>query len=282
MPQDNEVRDPGDPPANMPVPARIYDYMLGGRDSQSVDRAAAAELSAVLGDKGVRDVARENRAFHGRVVEYLAGECGITQFLEVGIGLPTPRSRSTHEIAQRLRPGTRVVYVDNDAHVLARSRTILRSAPDTAVVAADIRDPASVLDHPDTNALIDFARPVAVLVIAVLHYVASPGHPRYREGDADPAAIMAAVRDRVAPGSHVAYSGLTQDGPPAHAVTRIEEIYDHTTAPLIVRTREQVTALFGGWHITPPGVVRPWRWRPGPGESPHTDTMWAAVAVKES
>lgn len=264
----------------MPVPARIYDHLLGGKYSQSVDRAAAAELTAVAGGKDIREIARENRAFHGRVVDYLTRECGITQFLEVGIGLPAGRTRSTHEIAQVARPDAAVVYADNDPFVLSRSRALLGSVPGTAVVAADIRDPRFVLDHPDTNTLIDFRRPVAVLFIAVFHYVPSPGHPRYRDGDADPAAIMAMVRDRVGRGSYVVYSGVTQEGPSAHAVTRAEEIYSNATAPMVFRTREQVTALFDGWHIIPPGVVRPWSWRPGADVSPRTGTMWAAVGVR--
>jgi hypothetical protein len=280
MPEDKRgVRDEGDNPPDMPAPARIQDYLLGGTGSYSIDRAAVQEISAVLGDKAVRDIARENRAFHGRAVDYFIRECGIDQILEVGPGLPSPYS--THEVAGRIRPGTRIVYADNDAQVLARSRVALRDDPDIAIVPSDIRDPESVLDHPSTNTLIDFSRPVAVLFLAVLHSVPSAGHSRYRDGDADPAAIMAAVRDRVAPGSYVAYSGVTQEGPPALAVTRAEEVYANATAPLIFRTREQVTALFDGWHLIPPGVVRPWRWRPGPGQSPHTNTLWGAVGIKE-
>jgi hypothetical protein len=263
----------------MPASARIYDYLLGGSGSFSIDRAAVHEIGAVLGHRAVRDIALENRAYHGRVVDYLLRECGIDQFLEVGPGLPSPHS--THEVTRRIRPGTRIVYTDNDAQVLARSRGAFRDDPDIAVVPSDIRDPGSVLDHPDANTLLDLGRPVAVLFLAVLHFVPSAGHPRYRAGDADPAAIMATLRDRVAPGSYVAYSGVTQEGPPAHAVTRAEEVYANATAPLIFQTREQVSALFDGWHLVPPGVVRPWRWRPGPGESPHTDAMWAAVGVKE-
>jgi hypothetical protein len=275
----------------MAVPARIYDHMLGGHSAQSVDQAAAAELSATIGYQAVRDIARENRAFHARVVNHLVRECGIRQFLEVGIALPAGRTRATHEIARKAwgARGDRgdqaeptVVYADNDAFVLSRARELFGGSRDTAVVPADIRDPRSLLDHPGLTSMIDFGQPVAVLFLLVLHFVASPGHPQYREGDADPDAIMAAVRERVAPGSHVAYSAVTQEGPPAYAVARADQIYRNTTAPMVFRTREQVTAMFDGWDILPPGVVRPCRWHPGRADSPGTGTLWAAVGVKGS
>lgn len=271
-----------DVPPSMAVPARIYDHMLGGHSAQSVDQAAAAELSATIGYQAVRDIARENRAFHARVVNHLARECGIRQFLEVGIALPSGRTRATHEIAQGAGTEPTVVYADNDAFVLSRARELFSDSRDTAVVPADIRDPRSLLDHPGLTSTIDFRQPVAVLFLLVLHFVASPGHPQYREGDADPDAIMAAVRERVAPGSYVAYSGVTQEGPPAYAVARADQIYRNTTAPMIFRTQEQVTAMFDGWEILPPGVVRPGRWHPGPADSPDSGTLWAAVGVKRS
>jgi hypothetical protein len=266
----------------MAVPARIYDHVLGGQSAQSVDQAAAAELSAAIGYQAVRDTARENRAFHARVVNHLARECGIRQFLEVGIALPSGRARATHEIAQESLAEPTVVYADNDAFVLSRARGLFGDSRDTAVVPADIRDPRSLLDHPGLTSMIDFRQPAAVLFLFILHFVVSPGHPQYREGDADPHTIMEAVRERVAPGSYVAYSGATQEGPPAYAVARAEQIYRNTTAPIIFRTHEQVTALFDGWDILPPGVVRPCHWNPGPADSPDSGALWAAVGVKRS
>jgi hypothetical protein len=266
-------------PLGVPTPARIYDYGLGGKDNFEIDREAAQRVAAALAPEMAPScIAWENRKFLWRAVEYMVNAGGIDQFIDVGAGLPT--MRNTHEIAQEAHPGARVVYVDNDPMVLSHGRALLAAAEGTAIVAADAKDPAAILGHPDTQALIDFRRPVGLLFVAILHFVPSPGHPRYVAGQADPPAILAAFRDHVAQGSHLAVSHVTQEGPPAEAVERTQEVYEEASAPMVFRTRDEVTALFDGWRLVPPGVVRPWQWRPKPDESPRTPILWAGVAVK--
>jgi len=144
-----------------PTPARMYDYFLGGKDNFEVDRAAADQIIARLGVEKSRFVAWENRRFLWRAVEYLSGECGVRQFIDVGAGLPT--MRNTHEIAQAANPDARVVYVDNDPIVLSHGRVLLAKHGGTAIVTADMREPAAILDAPETRDLIDFSKPVGIL-----------------------------------------------------------------------------------------------------------------------
>jgi hypothetical protein len=262
-------------PLDRPTPARIYDYLLGGKDHFEVDRIAAEQLMALAGEAATRGVAWENRRFLWRAVQYLAGECGIDQFIDVGAGLPT--MRNTHEIAQELIPAARVVYADNDPIVLAHGRALLARNGATTVIAADMRDPASILDAPETKALIDFSRPVAVLVLAAFHFVPSAGHPRYREGDADPAGIMAAFRERLAPGSYAAVTHLSSHGVHAEAAQVTGDVYEKSTAPLIYRDYAQVAALFDGWELVPPRIVNAWKWRALPTEYPRSERIWAGV-----
>jgi S-adenosyl methyltransferase len=180
-----------------PTPARVYDYYLGGKDNSEVDREAARAISAKIGEMPER-AAWENRRFLWRAVEYLSRERGITQFIDVGSGLPTVRS--THEVAQDVNPDARVVYVDNDPIVLSHGQALLAKKGNTAIVAADARDPAGILEVPQTKALIDFTQPVAVLFVALLQFITTPGHPRHVPGDLAPGEIVAAFRERVAPG----------------------------------------------------------------------------------
>ncbi|MCW2863733.1 MAG: hypothetical protein JWP48_5441, partial [Actinoallomurus sp.] len=164
--------DPVQPPAagvdtNRPSVARMYDYYLGGKDNYAVDRDAVAKVAEVLPE--VRQVARENRAFLRRAVRYMARQ-GIRQFIDIGSGLPT--AGNTHEIAQEIIPGARVVYVDNDPVVLAHARDMLHGLPGTMITNHDLRDPRSIISDPRVRAILDFDEPVAVLLIAVLHFVA--------------------------------------------------------------------------------------------------------------
>lgn len=269
----------GKAPTRVATPARIYDFLLGGKDNFEVDRAAGAKLMAGMGAEHARNVVWETRRFLWRAVDYLSRECGIDQFIDVGAGLPTVRN--THEIAQEANPDARVVYVDNDPIVLSHGRALLAKNKATTVITADMREPYAILEHPDTRALIDFERPVAVLFVAVFHFVPSPGHVRYRQGDADPPAIVAAFRDRLAPGSYTAISHLAQDGTAPEHVKVAEKVYEDASEPIIFRTRSEVASLLNGWRQVPPGLVRPWQWHSGPNEAPCTDTLWACVGVKD-
>jgi hypothetical protein len=223
-------------------------------------------------------VAQENRRFLWRAVEYLAGPCGISQFIDVGAGLPT--MRNTHEIAQAVNPGARVVYVDNDPIVLSHGRALLAADGATAIVTADMREPSAILDAPQTKDLIDFGQPVAVLFVAVFHFVVSAGHPRYVPGLADPGSIVAAFRDRVTPGSYVAVTHNSSEGASPADVAAAEAGYRSATAPMVIRSRSEVESLFDGWRLVPPGVVPAWQWHSDPDEEPRTGIILGGVGIK--
>jgi SAM-dependent methyltransferase len=243
-----------------PHPARVYHHWLGGKDTYGPDRVVAdkvAEIApwAVAGARG-------NRAFLTRVITYLA-RAGISQFLDVGSGLPA--AGNVHEIAQGINPDARVIYVDHDPIVLVHARALLACDERTIAVAGDARDPASILGNPDVRSHLDFGRPVAVLFIAVLHFLP----------DDDPARVVAAFRDALAPGSHIAISHVAElpddgTGPARAAATReAVGVYEELAAPFVLRTPEQVTGLFAGLQLVGPGVVpvqlwQPARGRPGP------------------
>jgi len=248
-------------------PARVYDFLLGGKDNYAADRVVAEQGLGLIPDAG--QAARCNREFIHRAVRYLVGEVGITQIIDVGTGIPT--SPAVHEIARQVDPAVQVAYVDNDPVVLAHDRALLATEPGVVTFAGDLREPASVLDQSAVGELIDFTRPVAVLFAAVFHFVTD---------DQDPAGIIAAYRRRMAPGSAVVISHDTSTGRDPALVRQAEELYDNASAPLVMRTREQITALFDGFHICEPGVVNLHQWRPAPGEiTPTTGGEWMHAGV---
>src|SRR5579859_5118792 len=153
--------------------ARVYDYWLGGSHNFRADQDAARALIAI--EPNTRAIMRANRAFLGRAVRYLAGEAGIRQFLDIGSGIPT--EQNVHQVAQAVAPGARVVYVDNDDVAVAHSRLMLEDNRDATIVHADLREPAKILADPETQLLIDFTRPVAVLLVAVLHFIPDASQP---------------------------------------------------------------------------------------------------------
>ena len=251
------VYDPG-----TPNPARIYDYLLGGKDWFPADEAAAKELLALVPE--ARAGARENRAFLGRVVRYLAGEAGIRQFLDVGTGMPT--RGNVHEVAHAVAPDARVVYVDNDPVVHVHANALL-AGPTTAAVLADLREPERITQHPKARALLDLDRPVAVLLVAVLHFVTD---------DEDPAGIVGHFRDALPPGSFLVVSHATGDLRPEVA-DEVAAVYEQASAPLVLRSRARVAALFHGFELLPPGLVQPAAWRPGRGDGEGVGGFWAGV-----
>jgi hypothetical protein len=256
----------------------MYDYYLGGKDNFTVDRDAVDSINPQVRET-LRNAAWENRRFLWRAVDYLVKERGITQFIDIGSGLPTVRS--THEVAQDVNPAARVVYVDNDPIVLSHGRALLAKDGNTAIVKADVRDPSAILTAPEAEALIDFTKPVAVLLVAVLHFITAPGHPRHAAGDTVPGEIVTAIRDRVAPGSCLVISHATLDGADTGLVSGMEELYGGVTSPLIFRPREEIEELFTGWQLLPPGVVRPWQWPAEDAASSRGRYMLAGVAVKD-
>lgn len=254
-----------------PSPARMYDYFLHGTNNYPVDRAAAEAVIGRVGQTLTRDVVWENRRFLGRVVRYLAAECGIRQFIDVGAGLPS--QENTHQVAQRAVTAPRVIYVDNDPAVAEHGTRLLtaQERANTAILTADLRDPAAILDHPDTKALIDFTEPVAVLFVAVFHFV--------RDSE-DPASIIRAFRDRMAPGSYLALSHLAVEGSPAEERALMEESYRNATAPMVYRSTTAIRELFDGFILVPPGLVPTGRWRPDEADATSTERMYAGVGRK--
>jgi hypothetical protein len=245
-----------------PSVARMYDYFLGGKDNFAADRQAAEEVSKAL--PTVAGVARSNREFLRRAVRHVAGR-GVGQFLDLGAGLPT--QGNVHEIAQSVDPDAHVVYVDNDPVVTSHGRALLARDEHTAVVQADMRDSRRVLGDPTVETLIDFDRPVCVLFVAVLHFLAD---------EEDPAGLVREYTGALPPGSHVILSHAAVE---ERRNIRVGDAYRSASAsaPFVARTREQVAALLDGLEIVEPGVVRLHEWRPEGGEYV-TDAGWTAVA----
>ncbi|MER6808831.1 SAM-dependent methyltransferase [Spirillospora sp. NPDC000708] len=233
--------DPG-----VPSIARMYDYYLGGKDNYEADRRRAEE--AMEADPTLLTTINGNRAFLGRAVRYMASQ-GIDQFLDIGTGLPT--QQNVHQIAQAVNPGARVVYVDYDKQVVAHGRALLAGSDTTRMIHADVREPRDILEHPEIK-LLDFDRPVGLLLVAVLHFISD---------EDDPPGIMAELRAALPPGSHLALTHASADGIP-DVVARVVEVYRQTSAPGTPRTHAQVTGLFGDFELAEPGLVWAPLWRP--------------------
>nr|WP_055506910.1 SAM-dependent methyltransferase [Nonomuraea pusilla] len=232
---------------NTPNVARLYDYYLGGKDHFPADRAAAEKILEVAPE--LRAAARANRAFLGRAVRFLAAQ-GITQFLDIGTGLPT--QGNVHEVAGEVAPGSKVVYVDRDPVVLVHARALLTGRGDTAVVEGDLRRPEEILKNPDVLGLLDFSRPVGVLLVAILHFIEESDRPDE---------IIATLRAAMAPGSYLVLSHGTSDARP-EAVDRGTEVYRRSTSPLALRGRDRIRELFEGFELVAPGLVWLPEWRP--------------------
>jgi hypothetical protein len=242
----------------------MYDYYLGGKDNFQVDRDAVAQVEAAMPE--IRQLARENRAFLRRAVRYMARQ-GIEQFIDIGSGLPT--AGNTHEIARQVIPAARVVYIDNDPMVFTHGSALLATDEGTAVATADMRRPEEVLEHPQTMRLIDFTRPVGVLLIAMVHFITLGDRPR----------IMGCLRDALPPGSHVTATHVTMDGHPAEAVAQIERVYATTPTPIHFREHAEVARFFDGLELADPGLVTIDTWRPDPGDPAPPATRWLYGAV---
>ncbi|MFD4668087.1 SAM-dependent methyltransferase [Lentzea sp. NPDC058450] len=253
-----------------PSAARVYDYYLGGAHNFAVDREMAERAIGLWPD--LPQIMQANRAFLRRAVGYCVDN-GIRQFLDLGSGIPTVGN--VHEVAQSLAPDARVVYVDNDPVAAAYSENILRGNDLAAVVQADLRRPDEVLNSPGVRALLNFDEPVAVMMVAVLHFVPD---------EDDPAAIIAKYREVMASGSYLVLSHASQDGQPGQADSH-QDLYRRTATPMTMRTKDQVTALFDGFDIVEPGVVYFPEWRPVAPEdvdgNPERFTGRAAVGRKD-
>jgi O-methyltransferase involved in polyketide biosynthesis len=243
--------------------ARVYDYMLGGKDNFAADRTAAEEFAKVM--PGILPGVREARAFLVRVVRFLAAEEGVRQFLDIGTGLPT--ASSTHETAQLAAAESRVVYVDNDPLVLAHARALLASSPQgkTAYLDADLRDPGAILAAAART--LDFTRPVAVMLVGVLHCIPDDG---------DPWSIVKRIMAAVPPGSYLVVGHPASDVL-AEAAPATAGLNARLADPVTFRPRNQVARFLDGLELLEPGVVSYPQWRPD-AATPEPVAAWCAVA----
>ena len=257
---------------SQPHPARMYDYYLGGRDNYEVDREAAERIIAVM--PSIVMGARANRAFLHRAVRTLAAEHGVRQFIDIGTGIPT--SPNTHEVAQAAAPGARVVYVDNDPIVGAHAEALLTEVGHTAFVLGDVRRADSILDHPYVASLIDFGEPVALLLVALMHFVSD---------QEDPDGIIAGLRDALPSGSYLVLTHGTADRATGEHLAPLNEMigeYKSATASLNLRPRERVLRFFDGFDLLEPGLTTVAEWRPDPGgPEPRWLGIYSGVARKQ-
>ncbi|MEV6345231.1 SAM-dependent methyltransferase [Actinoplanes sp. NPDC051851] len=253
-------------------PARRYDYWLGGKDNFAADRASGDAIEARFPD--VRKAVLANRAVLGRMTRFLAGEAGIRQFLDIGTGLPT--ADNTHEVAQRVAPESRVLYIDNDPLVMTHARALLTgsAAGRTDYIEADLRDPGSILADPRLRNTLDLGRPVALMLIAVLHFL--PDRERER----------AIVRELVAAlpaGSYLAVTHATMDYLDEAGRAAATRMLESGVADTWPSTRDEFRELFDGLELVEPGVVLLPEWRPDGAVAPYDPAainMWAGLARK--
>ncbi|MHA6759278.1 SAM-dependent methyltransferase [Streptacidiphilus sp. PAMC 29251] len=251
-------------------PSRVYDFLLGGKDNFPADRAAGEAMLA-LGDEA-RTAARANRAALQRAVRHVAG-LGIDQFLDIGTGIPT--AGNTHQVAQQVNPDARVVYVDNDPIVLAHARALMsgKGHGATKVLQADLREVEAILDSEEVKALIDFTRPVALLLVAVLHFIP--------DGD-DPHGIVARLLKALPSGSFLVLTHGTSDVLTEEEKAKVDSAYSKVSSMLQLRTRGDIARFFTGLDLVEPGLVLAPFWRPDtePPQGSDRIGILAGVATK--
>ena len=269
LPWSGPSRRPAQIDTSVPHPARVYDYWLGGKDNFEVDRQVANATSAAA--PGVPQGARDNRAFLGRSVRFIA-EQGVKQFLDIGTGIPT--QGNVHEVAQSVAPDAHVVYVDNDPIVMAHARALLRGTPEgkTTYIEADLRDPDTILKNRDVRATIDFARPVGLIIVGTLMFI---------KDSEDPVGIVKRYTGALAPGSYLAISHVTADFNP-DSVTASARAYNTGPTPFTPRTGAQIARFFEGFELVEPGLVKIFDWRPDETEPVDRTAggAYGAVAIK--
>nr|WP_230416282.1 SAM-dependent methyltransferase [Micromonospora tarapacensis] len=243
---------------SVPSVARVYDFMLGGKDNFAVDRVVADHALRITPDGP--QAAQANRAFLRRVVRFLVAEQGIEQFLDLGSGLPT--QGNVHQVATRHAAQARVIYVDNDPIVLAHGRALLADAGSATVIQADVRSPEAILEHPQARRFLDFDRPIGLLLFAILHHL---------RDDEDPKAVAAKLIEALPSGSYVAISHFRDPGerhPDASLKAReVEHIFNQSLGTGRWRTDEEILSFVDGLEVLDPGLVPLAEWRPEPGEA---------------
>lgn len=263
---------PIDVDVNQPSISRIWDWFLDGSHNFAVDREVAAQMLKAM-PEGPR-MAQASRAFLRRAVRACVAS-GITQFLDIGSGIPTVGN--VHEIAQSLNPACRVVYVDIDTVAVSHTRQILAGNERATVIRADLRDPDQILAAPEVRRMLDFTQPIALMLISILHFISDAD---------DPQRVIGRFAEALAPGSHlvIAHGSRKTEGMPSENLHTAREVYERTVAQVSLRSRPEVIALFEGWDLLHPGVVWIPEWRP---ENPASEADailpnagYAGVALK--
>jgi hypothetical protein len=231
---------------DIPSTARMYDYYLGGKNNYPADREAAERVINMMPPGSIRATAKQNREFLGRAVRFLRTDAGVHQFIDIGTGLPT--MNQVHQVAGQ---GAHVVYADNDPVVLAHARDMLEGEPGATIIRHDLRDTDSILADPELREMIDFGQPVALLLIAILHFISDSDRP---------AEIIRALTEPMAGGSYLVISHATSDSDAG--LDDVKSVYAKATSNFYSRSRAQVTALFDGFDILEPGIVELAEWRP--------------------
>lgn len=233
---------------SQPNAARMYDYYLGGQDNFEADRNAAEPILKMVPE--LPEVLKGNRTFNAAAVHHLAADHGIRQFLDIGTGLPTPPN--VHETAQAVHPGARVVYVDNDPTVVLQNSLLLND-DNVVTIEGDARRPGEILNDPQLRSLLDFDEPIALLLVAIFHFITD---------EEDPRAIIEALTTPLPAGSYLAISAAISDQADPDTLRRVSDIYVKANAPFVWRSRNQVATFFGDWPLIAPGLVAPVDWRP--------------------
>jgi S-adenosyl methyltransferase len=246
--------------------ARIYDALQDGKDNFVRDREAADAIKEM--EEDAQGAAHDNRAFLGRVVRFLAREAGIRQFLDIGSGMPAVEN--THEIAQRINPGARVAYLDNDPVVVGHARAILSDErAGTIALPGDLRNPQELMGDPVLREFIDFRQPVAVMLLAVLHFVEDPlAHE-----------VVSIIMERMPAGSFLAISHASADEATPEEVNTVNAIYRQAGTPIFLRRRDEITAFFHGLELAAPGVTDMNGWR-NPARRPTRTIGYGGIAIK--
>ncbi|WP_018653395.1 SAM-dependent methyltransferase [Actinomadura flavalba] len=264
-----------------PNTARIYDFFLGGKDHYEIDRQAAEKIATLLPD--VPEAVKANRAFLQRAVRVMA-EAGITQYLDIGSGLPT--ARNLHEVAREVNPEARVVYVDHDPNVIAHGHALLATEEGVAMITADLRDPDTILNAPQTQTLIDFTKPVGLIMIAVLHFIPDPVD-KGRSAGKPLTHLLDHYVKALPPGSHLALTHACDDALPTTKSEAAQNVYKNATATIHPRSATEITTLFTGLTLLPPtpGTAAPRpvnvsTWRPTTETQPTTAQFLGGVATK--
>jgi O-methyltransferase involved in polyketide biosynthesis len=253
-------------------PARVYDYWLGGKDNFAADREAAERVLAAA--PGLRYRVRANRAFLGRATRYLAAEAGVRQFLDIGAGLPS--TQNTHDVAQRVAPDSRVIYVDNDPLVMSHARALLRSVASdtTGYIEGDLRDPAMIAAV--AREKLDFTKPVAIMLMGILGHIGNPAE----HDDEYALSLVDCLKEELPAGGYLVLRDAT-DTHPEH-VQALRKYAETGAVPYRLRTPEQITRFFDGLQPVEPGIVPVQQWRPDEESSllPGDINMWGGVALK--